>query len=95
MFYEKKIGSDTIDIIQLAIIAPPLPIISMIHAIRLYENLIHFNYSMLSDDGAGGRSSLEKFQSKTVKFSDIQTRCFWSIRDPTTIPATLIKNPAN
>lgn len=50
---------------------------------------------MLNTDGVGGCSSFEKFQSETVIISDIQTLCFWLIKDPTTIPTTLIRNPAN
>lgn len=50
---------------------------------------------MLNADSESVSISFEKFQNKTVIISDIQTLCFWLIKDPATIPATLIKNPAN
>jgi hypothetical protein len=50
---------------------------------------------MLDAESVGLSSSFEKFQSETVIIPDIQTLCFWLIKDPITIPATLIKNPAN
>lgn len=45
-----------------------------------------FNYSMLNANGVGGGSSFEMVPSETVKFLDIQTLCFWLIKNPTSIP---------
>ena len=47
---------------------------------------------MLNISGMIDSSLCRKFSSKSVKIFDIQTLCFWLIKDPTSIPVRFIHN---